>query len=472
MKGARGKPLGALAIGALALAFAGTAAELRAQAGEGSVLTLQDALTRAIVHNPEYRQALNRMELEGIQLRQAWGAFLPDLNLSYSTGLSFYQESVNFDFFGNPIENPDVRTIVNSNSSEGIRAGLQLFQGGRRFHAYSQARAQARVDRLSAERDLNRILAEVQRQFFFAQRQRARLAVEEELLIARERDFEVAERRFELATVGRSDLLGATLELQNQRVTVTTARGQVEKAMLALRRAIGDPALASLDIEQQLPEPFDPANLDLEALVEEGLGRSPAVAAAAAGRAVRQSMLNSQKASRWPSLSLSSSVSRWSRGSDRDALFGFNPDDFSGSVSLSVSIPVFSRFQTSQQIASAEVELRNAGEQLRQSELQLEEQVRAGFVDLETAWANVEQRETAAEVASARLRIVQEEYRLAVKSIEELRAAIREEAGAQRDLVDQRFEFAVALLGLYEAAGVVADRAGLGNGNADPGGEG
>ena len=462
----------AVAACALACAVGGAATEAAAQAGTGSVLTLRDALARARVHNPEYRQALNRIELEGTQLRQAWGAFLPDLRLNYSTGLSFYQESVAFDFFGNPIENPEIRTIVNSNSSEGISAGLQLFQGGRRFHAYSEARARARVDRLSAERDLNRIMAEVQRHFLAVQRQRARLMVEEELLAARERDFDLAERRFELATVGRSDLLAATLELQNQQVTVTTARGQVEKAMLALRRAIGDPALTYPDVEQQLPEPFDPATLDLEALVEEGLARSPAVAAAAAGRAVQQSRLGSAKAGRWPTLSLSSSVSRWSRARDRDALFGFFPDDFSGSVSLSVSIPVFSRFQTSQEIASAEVELRNASEQLRQNELQLEEQVRSAHVDLETAWATVEQRVTAAEVATERLRIVQEEYRLAVKSIEELRAAIREEAAAQRDLVEQRFEFAGALLGLYEAAGVVADRAGLASAAANPGGEG
>ena len=452
----------------LLCALAGAASQVRAQTAEGGVLTLHDALELAIAHNPQYRQALNRMELEGVRLREALGAFLPDLRLSYGTSQSFYQESTAFDFFGNPIANPEVRTIVNSNSSQSVNASLTLFQGGRRFHAYNQAHAQARVDRLSAENDLNRILAEVQRHFLVAQRQKARLAVEERLLAARERDFELAERRFELATVGRSDLLGATLELRSQRVTVTEARGQMLKSTLALRRAIGDPEPFTAEVEQQLPEPFDPATLDLEALVAEGLSASPAVAAAAAGRLVRQSMLSVARAQRWPTLSLSSGVNRSTRGPDQDALFNLNPDDFYGSVSLSVSIPLFSRFQTSQQIASARVELRNAGEQFRLTELELEQQVRSAFVDLETAWANVEQRTTAAEVAGERLRIVQEEYMLAAKSIEELRAAIREEAAAQRDLVDQRFEFAVALLGLYEAAGVVADRTGL-DARGDPG---
>ena len=431
------------------------------EAGEVAVISLREALERAVQYNPEYRQALNRMELEGPQRRQAWGAFLPSLNVSYGTSQSFRQESTAVDFFGNPIDNPEVRTVVSSYSSQGATLGLDLFQGGERFHVFNQARAEARVDRLGAERDLNRILAEVQRQFLFAQRQKARLAVEEELLAARERDFEVAERRFELATIGRSDLLGATLDLQAQRVTVTDARGEMEKGMFALRRAIGDPALRTFDVEQPFPDPIDPATLDLERLVARGLAGSPTVGVAEVTRVARQSALSAARSTRWPSISLTSSFDRGSYGPDQTALFDFDPGDFGGRIGLNVTIPLFSRFQTSQQIAAAEVELRNSGEQLRQAEIELEEQVRSRYVDLETAWANVVQRETALEVARERLRIVQEEYRLAVKSIEELRAAVRDEAAAQRDLVDQGFEFAVALLGLYEAAGVVAEQAGL-----------
>lgn len=428
---------------------------------DAAVLTLREALERAVRFNPQYRQALNRMELEGPQRREALGAFLPDLSISYGTGQSFRRERTAVDFYGNPIQNQSVQTVSSSSSDQGASLGLELFRGGQRFHLYDQARAQARVDRLSARRDLNGILAEVQRHFLQAQRQRARLAVEEELLAARESDMQVTRRLFELATVGRSDLLGAELDLEDQRATITDYRGQAEKAMLALRRAIGDPALRVTDVEQQLPEPFDPASLNVEELVAAALQESPSVGAAEASRAVRRSQLGSAKASRWPTLSLTSGFSRGSFGSERTALFDWNPEDFAGRLRLSVSIPLFRRFETSQQIASADIDLRNAGEEVRQAELEVEEQVRASYVDLETAWANMRQREIALEVASERLRIVQEEYRLATKSIEELRTAIREEAGAQRDAVDQRFVFAEALRALYEAAGIVGREAGL-----------
>jgi outer membrane protein len=231
--------------------------------------------------------------------------------------------------------------------------------------------------------------------------------------------------------------------------------------MFALRRAIGDPSLRLLDVEQEPPEPFDPANLDLEALVASAIQHSPAVGSAEAARAMAQSELATAKASRWPTLSITSSFYRQASGPERAALFDLAPQDFYGTLGLNVSIPIFTRFQTSQQIAIASVDLRNAGEQVRERELELDEQVNSRYVDLQAAWANVRLQETVLEVASARLRIVNEEYRLATKGIEDLRTAVREEATARKNLVEQRFAFAEALLGLYEAAGMVVVEAGL-----------
>ncbi len=429
---------------------------------EVTVLTLEDALRRASDYNPQYRQAVNRMDLAGPQQREALGAFLPDLSFSYGTGHSFTRQTTAQDIFGQPVPNPEVRTITRSSSSQSATMGIQLFRGGSRFHQLGQARAQARVDRLSASRELNSILAEVQRQFLIAQRQKAALEVELELLAARERDVELSTRLFELASIGRSDLLATELDLEAQRLSVNTARANFQKGLLALRKAIGDPALESFDVEQRQPEPFDPASLDVNGLVALALRESPRVGEADAAMAVSRAALNSQKADRWPTLSLNADIGGSTYGDERTALFNFVPDGGGGGLRLSVSIPVFRRFATSRAIAAADVDLRNANETRRQTELDLEEQIRARYVDLEAAWASLRERTRRLEIATERLGIVQEEYRLATKSIEDLRAAIRDEASALRDALDQRFEFAGALVGLYEAAGVVGREAGIG----------
>ena len=455
----------ALIVAAAASVLAGVE-PLKAQEMRGgdevTVLTLEDALRRASDYNPQYRQAVNRMDLAGPQQREALGRFLPDLSVDYSTGHSFSRETTALDIFGNPLPNPEVRTITRSRSTQGASVGIQLFSGGGRFHQLGQARAQARSDRLSASRELNTILAEVQRQFLVAQRQKARLEVEMELLAARERDVELTTRLFELASIGRSDLLATELDLEAQRLSVNTARADFRKGLLALKKAIGDPSLAALDVEQRQPEPFDPANLDVDGLVGLALRESPRIGAANAELDVSRASLSSQRADRWPTVRLGAGVNGGTYGTERTALFDFLPDGGSGGLTLSVTVPIFNRFTTSRAIAAADVDLRNANETLRQTKLELEEQIRARYVDLETAWASLRERTRRVEIATERLGIVQEEYRLATKSIEDLRAAIREEASALRDALDQRFEFAGALVGLYEAAGVVGREAGIG----------
>lgn len=458
-------PIAAVAAAVLAAAVLAGVEPLKAQEMRGgdevTVLTLQDALRRAADYSPQYRQAVNRMDLAGPQQREALGAFLPDLSISYSTGHSFSRQTTALDIFGQPLPNPEVQTITRSRSSQGVSMGIQLFRGGSRFHQLGQVRAQARADRLSASRELNTILAEVQRQFLIAQRQKAGLEVELELLAARERDVELTTSLFELASIGRSDLLATELDLEAQRLSVNTARANFQKGLLALRRAIGDPALESFDVEQRQPEPFDPASLDVDNLVALALRESPRIGAADAALAVSRAGLNSQKADRWPSLSLNADMGGGTFGDERTALFNFAPDNASGGLMLSVSIPIFNRFTTSRAIAAADVELRNAGETLRQTEFELEEQIRARYVDLEASWASLRERTRRLEIATERRGIVQEEYRLATKSIEDLRAAIWEEASALRNALDQRFEFAGALVDLYEAAGIVGREAGI-----------
>ena len=74
------------------------------------------------------------------------------------------------------------------------------------------------MSRLSGAEELNRILANVQRQFLLAQRDKAGLAVEDILLAERRSDFERSLRLFELDLITRSDLLGASTDGRTRRI--------------------------------------------------------------------------------------------------------------------------------------------------------------------------------------------------------------------------------------------------------------
>ena len=93
--------------------------------------------------------------------------------------------------------------------------------------------------------------------------------------------------------------------------------------------------------------------------------------------------------------------------------------------------------------------------------MQLELDIRTRYASLTTTWATLQQRERALEIASERLQIMQEEYQLATVDIQPLRSAIAEEATQRRDLIDQRYAFALALLDLYQTVGIVGEELGI-----------
>lgn len=434
-----------------------------------TMLTLKDALVRASQFNSNYRQALNQLELDGHPRQRWWAQLMPRIGLSYATGLGLDRVPFYRDFEGNPIAVADVRTVTSSNYSQGARVDLTL-DAGQRYYDFRQTQAQARQSRTNAGQRLNAALAAVQRSYLDAQNKQAGLAVEEALLADRELEFGEKQRRFELLASSRSDLLSAELDLENQRIQVRTARGELDKALLALRSAIGDPGLGAVEIDQEPPAPFDPSTLDLAELIARAGRESPAVASAESDLAVQRATLNSRKAIRWPLLSLGTDVLSRAYGDDYTELFGWELDNVeiradayvSVTVPLVNILPIFDGFERSYNVASATMSFRNAEMSYQQTVLEIEESIRSKYLDLETAWENVVQRERAREVASDRLAIVREEYLLATKGIEELRGAIRDEADARRQEVDQRFTFATALLALYEELGIVAQEAGIG----------
>ena len=457
--------------GLVVLVGLGGGVDVAAQEGGGgegvTMLTLQEALIRASRFNSEYRQALGQLELDSHPRQTWWANLMPDLSLTYGTGLYIDRRPSYVDLEGNPVEVANPTTITRSSSGQNARLNLTL-DVGQRYYEYRNTQAQVRRNRISAGQRLNAALATVQRLYLSAQQQQARLAVEEALLADRLLELGETQRRFELLAISRSSLLSAELDLENQRITVRTARGNLDKALLSLRTVIGDPELGAMEIEQAPPTPFDPSSLDLAELVARAGRQSPAVASAEADMAVQRASLNSQKAVRWPTISVSSRIGAGNNGQNYDELFGldFGKTEISNDVSLGLSLPIvdilpiFDGFQKSYSVASATMSLRNAEMSLRQTRLRIEESIRSKYLDLETAWQNVRQRERAREVATELLGIVREEYRLATKGIGELRTAIRDEANARREEVDQRFAFATALLALYEELGIVAQEAG------------
>ena len=434
----------------LAALFA--AAPLEAQ--ELPVLSLEDALELARQNNPVLRQAINNLELTPAGMRAAWGAFLPDLSLNFGTGVTLNRRLQAEDFFGNPIANPNVEWVTNSSSSQTISAGIALFEGGGRFHQRGAERARGIARERSVEAELTDTYGRVANSFYQTIRHSDLLELELAILEGKRVDLESTRRLFELAVGTQVDVLGAELEVQRQERAVREAQNEHAKALLSLRAEIAAPDVDDFTTRGTPPEPFDPEALDEAVLISRASDLSPRLRQRQAEVDVGRASLSAQRSARWPTLRLNTNFNQNAYAQDYGAAFKpFSDDSRYASARVSVSLPVFTGFSTERNIAEAQVQLANAEEQMRQTRLETERDVRSRLIDLRGAWDSYRLAERSSEIAEERLRLAREGYRLTTVTFSDLQLAIEGAANERRTAINARYDFAVARIALEQVVG-------------------
>lgn len=418
------------------------------------VLTLEEALDRAVQFNPNYRRTLNNLELNDVERQQAWGAYLPTLSLSTSTGVSLNRQLISTDDFGNPVENPFTDWKTSTSTSQSINASLNVFQWGARTRNSATQKAQTRAREAAVTAQSRGLRADVVRAYRNAQNQKALLAVESSLLESRRLDLETTRRMFELAGASRVDVLTAELEVQRQEQRIREAEGQLDQALLTLRTVVGDPDLDGFQVSEALPEPFDPGGLDPASLATVAYSSNPNLIEQEAALEVSRAQAKGARRSHWPGLTIYFNARQSTFGDDYGGFADPFPDrSRSGSASFGIDIPILQGFQNKARIVQAEVALVNQEETLREVRLVVEEAVRARLIALETAHQSYLITVRSRDIAQERLRLGREQFRLGSRTFTELQQDIDAASQAERAVINQLFALEQALANLEEMVG-------------------
>lgn len=416
-------------------------------------LTLDEALVLARSLNPAYRRAVAQTDASGAQVTAGVGAFLPSLNGSVSFNGSSSTRITGEDDFGQPVELADPITFESSAAFQSLSAQLTLFDGFRNLSNLRAARAGAEAADAALGGEALRIAADVTRRFYEAVERRDLIGVEERLLAIRREQLAMTERLFRVAQRTQLDVLGADAEVAQQELALEAARGEARKAVLRLGEAIGLDEPARFEVAGELPEPFDPLGLDAESLVARALEASPRIAQARADERRAAASAAAARGGWWPTVSAAASFSRSVSRSSFDALFDLNPRNHGFGFGLSVSVPLFDRFQTMSAAAQAGAAERAAEESLREARLRLETDVRQGFVDVQTAYRQVRLAERALDLSRRRLAMAQEQFRQGAIGFVELQQVVDQAARDERGALDARLRFANAVVTLEELVG-------------------
>lgn len=417
-------------------------------------LTLGDALRLAHEHNPLLRKATNDAGVADAQVKQAWSAFLPEIGTSLGFGLAHSRSVTGQDDFGRPVELPEARSFESSRASQSVNASLTLFDGGANLRNLGARRADAQAVDHAIEAQRVATMAQVARAFYQTLRSEQSIALEEQLLASAQDRLERTEQLLRLAAADQVDVLGARADVASQERTLDRARGEAQKAKLRLLETIGIEATSDFQLAAELPAAFDPATLAVDSLVALAVAHNPAVAQRAAQEHAAERRASAARGARLPRISLSAGYGRSMNLNSYQAFGELNPQNTLLDFGLNVSLPLFTRFGTSVQIAQADAQAADAREDVRAARLQVAADVRAAHIDLANAHRALELAELSAWLSRERLELAQEKYRLGAIGFTELQNVIDRTAQAQRDAIDARFGFVSARVALEERLGL------------------
>src|SRR5690625_2018228 len=128
----------------------------------------------------------------------------------------------------------------------------------------------------------------------------------------------MTERRSEIGSARREDLLGAEAQVVNQEQQLEQARNNAEKMRLQLLRELGvDQEIGDFELVDERIEIFDPSSLDEEELIAEALRVSPRILEREAALRSRKHGVSTARGARLPRITVSGGMSRSTTGRER-----------------------------------------------------------------------------------------------------------------------------------------------------------
>jgi outer membrane protein len=451
--GPSGPDVAALLVAGLLLAPGASPLDAQVRPDVPSALTLEDALGLARRHSPAYARTLNDAGPASAGVKAGWGGLLPGLDASMSLSGSDARRVTGEDDFGEPVRLPDPVEFQSSSSTQRIGLDFTLFDGGANWNRLGSARAAARATDARIAGSWNTVAADVERAYWDVARADLLAGLEERLLAAARERLDATEQRLRVASVSPVDVLGARVDVATQEQVLETARGTARKARLALLEVMGTGGVADFTTPTAPPDVFDPVTLDDAAIIAAAVRGNPAVLEAAAAVDAAEEDADAARGDWWPRLSASLALNRGISVGSYDALTELNPENRTVSFGLSASIPIFDRFQRSQQTAAANAAADDARHDRRATALRVEREVREALIDLRNAHRAVLLAELAADLSVERLELQQELFALGSVQFTDLQRVIEDAAAQERRAVNARYDFERARVTLEERVG-------------------
>jgi outer membrane protein len=408
--------------------------------------SLADCINYALDHNLSVQQSALSVEQREIELNTAQNRRLPSLNASASENLSFGR--------GLTADN----TYSNSNTTStsfSLGGDIPIFQGfdinnGIKLGKLNLAAATADLEK--ARDDIRVAVAQAYVQILYNQ-ELLRVAHEQA-----EHDAQLLEQMRERLTAGKvseAEVSAQQATLAQSRQSEIQAEGNLQMSVLELTQLLELSSPEGFAIVT--PEVDDPARALLmrpEAIYEEALGVKPAIEAAKLNVDYAALNIARAKGGYLPSISLSGGLGSnyYTNSKYAGASFGEQlKNNFSQYVGVSMSIPIFQRFNTRNNVRTAELNYRGQQIQLESVKKALYKEIQQAYYNAVSAQASYAGSRESAASARQHYELTEEKYRVGKAGVTDYNDARNSWLRAESEHIRARFQclYQTKLLDFY-----------------------
>lgn len=411
--------------------------------------SLRECCRYAVEHNISIKQQENQRKQQELRLSTARNSRLPDLNASASESFSFGR--------GLTLDN----TYTNrSTSSTGFSIGtsVPLFTG---FQIPNQIKLN-RLNLEAATADLEKAKNDIQMQVAQAYVQ---ILYDMEMADVAHRQIAIDSAQvLRLQTfvnngkASQAELSQQQATLAQAKLTATQADNNRQLALLALTQLLELPSPEGFTIVRPATTPAATvAGLSPEAIYQEALTLKPEIQAEQLRLAASERNIDIARAALYPTLSLSAGLQTnyyKTDGMKAESFSSQMKNNFSQYIGLSLSVPIFNRFQTRNSIRSARIERENQLLQLDHAKKSLYKEIQQVCYNAVAAESKYRSSEAATLSSRDAFALTQAKYENGKASITEFNEAKNNYLKTESDLVQARYEllYQTALIDFYRGS--------------------
>ncbi len=451
--------------------------------------TLEECIRTALTNNIALNQSRISNEIYEYNLESARADRIPSLSISGS-------QSWNFGRSVDPLTN-EFTTNTYDNTRLNLSSSLTLFNGMQTINTIRRSRNDIETGMLNLEEQENNLILNVSQAYLSLLYSYEEVGTAEKTLESTKAQEERTRRLVEVGQEAQSNLYQLNAQMASDQYSLNTARNQLSLNKLTLMQLMEIPLDEQFEIERpDVDNMLLRVRSDYNArdIYEKALEIMPQVENAEIGISSAQLDVKIAKGNYMPRLSLSGSLSSgYSNSSAKydietsftekqigylasnpaEAVLAIQPlttqteiayplgnqlsDNFAQSLSLSLSIPIFSQMNSKTSVKQREISYRNAELNARDTENQLRKNVEQAYNDYSSAQKNLESAKESLEYQDKSFSDAEKKYELGMINATEYLIQKTNQTTAEINLIRAKYEciFTAAILGFYETGTII-----------------